>query len=115
MKKLKDPNYKTRDTTSKLPGRQPTDIELFFTDGGLGFSIPEDVPDWVEQVCSTYTLDKEDALAAAKDSSEAWKLIENKENFRLFQDTKEPGNFKVFASFPKIKPLELFQVKTSHS
>jgi len=36
--------------------------------------------------------------------------VEGGENFRIFQETKEPLTFKAFALYPKIKPLELLQL-----
>lgn len=115
MKKLKDPSYKEKQNEEMIssPTKTPklSDNEIFFTDNGTGFAPPEDVPDWVEQVCSTYELDKEDPLAKATESTDAWKLVESKGNVKIFQEVKDPTNFKLFAMFPKVKPLELFQVR----
>ncbi len=97
---------------AKNPVKKPSKIERLFSAGpDQLFSAPEDVPSWVQDVCAENQLDKDDESEKATESSESWNLLENKENVKIFQDSKNPTSFKLFAIYSKLKPTELLQVR----
>jgi len=93
---------------TKNQGKRLSKIErLFVATADQVFATPEDVPSWVQDVCYENRLDKEDELAKA---TEDWKLLEEKENVKILQNNKNTNAFKLFVTYPTLKPTDLLQV-----